>query len=148
MASLTGGAVSTVDGAMLGDQMAALLAENFVATQVEATLIAHKSLYWEDDVQMKGTNVAATHGEDVIDLSGAGGPADDKTGNTGTNDEKAKANALAAAAPLSKSSRLCKLIGNVGHNTTLTFRFGIRTDAQLQGSCKLPFQVTSLLLSL
>ena len=89
---------------------------------------------------MKGANA---HGDDLMDVSGAEA---DTTGNTGVND--ANANALTAAAPASKSSRLCKLIGNVGHNTTLTFRFGIRTDAQLIGNSKLPFQVTSLSYSL
>ncbi len=95
---------------MLGEQMAILLAERFVATQVEATLLAPRAFFWLEDFDVAGAQID----------TGAAGPAP-RTGE--------------------KKSRLVQLIGNVGRNTTITFRFGIKPDQKVDPKTRLPFQV-------
>lgn len=125
VAQASGGQVSIVDAGLLGDQMRALLAERFVASQVEASLIAHKALYWEEDVQVKGASKSAKA----------------TTKDESASESNAPEKKLKLPEGTGKSSRLFKVIGNVSHNTTLTFRFGFRADTQLEGTDQLPFQV-------
>ncbi len=46
---------------------------------------------------------------------------------------------MSALAAFEGRNRLLKTIGNVGHDTTLTFKFGVLADVPLNGS--VPFQV-------
>ena len=119
MADAAGGTVSIVDAAMLGDQMKNLLTESFVATQVEATLIAPRTLFWFEDIEVTGAH---------LDLQPAASSA-----STGASGEAAE----------EKKSRLQKLIGNVRRNTTVTFKFGIRLGVQVDENARIPFQVSS-----
>ena len=115
---------------MLGDQLKLLMAEQFVATQVAATLIAHRSLYWYSDMQVSGT-----HGQNqppgAAPTAGAGAVAT----------EGGDAAAAAVEIDECKKSRLEKMVGNVGKSTILTFRFGNRGDGEIEGGTQIPFQV-------
>ena len=53
VADATGGTVAIVNAAMLGHRMMDLLNEAFVATHVEATLIAPKELFWYEDIELQ-----------------------------------------------------------------------------------------------
>ena len=109
-----------MDAAMLGDRMRKLLKKAFVATQVEATLIAPKELFWYEGIEVSGAPVGLQAG------------AHDAT--TTTKDE---------SGPPENASRLHKEIGNVFRNTVITFRYGIRHDSQLDEHARIPFQVSS-----
>ncbi len=132
VAAATGGAVNIVEGSMLGDQLKLLMAEQFVATQVAATLIAHRSLYWYSDMQVSGTHVL----NQPPGTTGAAAPA---TGAAAT--EGGDAAAAAVEIDECKKSRLEKMVGNVGKSTILTFRFGNRGDGEIEGGTQIPFQV-------
>ena len=125
VADATGGVVSIVDATDLEVQLRELIENRIVATLVEATLIAHRLLYWDDEFELSGAAPAVAQ------------PPPPPTGADTTD-------AAAAAAPVEPpgpKSRLHKTIGNVMAQTTLTFRFGLRPNAKLAANSKLPFQV-------
>ena len=128
MADATGGVVSIVDATDLEVQLRELIENRIVATLVEATLIAHRLLYWDDEFEMCGAAPAVAQ------------PPPPPTGADSTD-----AAASAPVEPPGPKSRLRKTIGNVMAQTTLTFRFGLRPNAKLAANSKLPFQVMRLL---
>ncbi len=91
-----------------------LLTERFVAARGEATLIAHRTLFWYSDFAVTGS---------PVDRSTAAG--------TSTVEQN------------EKSSRLLKRVGSVGRNTVLSFRFAVRPEGNLHEQAKLPFQVSN-----
>lgn len=102
-------------------QLRELIENRIVATNVVATLIAHRALYWEDEFQLTGSAPAAAQPPQPQ------APA-------------AEAEAIPDEPPGPKS-RLQKVIGNVTAQTALTFRFGLRDNSLLASNTRLPFQV-------
>ena len=113
VADATGGTVSIVDASMLGDKMKKLLEDSFIAIQVEVTLIAPNSFFWDEENRSDWLNPLASNKSTV---------------STGEAEKGA--------------SRLEKSIGNVKPDTAFTFKFGIRPDYLFEINAKLPFQVS------
>ena len=122
MADATGGTVRIVDAAMWERQMQLLLSEQFLATQVEVTLLAENALFWQLDEHLKQTKT-----------SSAPRPTDDLQQQQGERGMHVDGG----------SNRLCKMIGNVTANTTIAFRFAVRANSHLNEHDKLHFQVCS-----
>ena len=117
VADATGGTVAIVNAAMLGHRMMDLLNEAFVATHVEATLIAPKELFWYEDIELQ-TPLVSQH-------------TPQRSAGTSGNGER------------EKISRLQKTIGNVFRSTTMICRFGIKDH--IDENARIPFQVCNLI---
>ena len=114
MADATGGTVKIVDATMLDDQMQKLLNESYFATQVELTLIAQNSLFWDEE------NLSTGCGSKPLET------------NKSTESSE----------PEKWKSRLEKSIGNIKLNTAFTFKFGISPAFKSHENATVPFQVS------